>query len=158
MTIRAIEWGFSPEGTALSLVLKVIRSARRSIHVMAYVMSNGEISGALAQAARSGVAVSVQVDEKENVVEDHRGYIRSRLSELVRAGAAVCAVDAFPSFHDKVIVVDGLTVETGSFNFSQAANRNSENAIVLWDSPQVANAYEQHFRARAAMCLAYQSD
>jgi phosphatidylserine/phosphatidylglycerophosphate/cardiolipin synthase-like enzyme len=153
-----LEWGFSPEGSAIALVLKVIGSARRSIHVMAYVMSNPEITGALARAARAGIEVYVQVDYKENVEEDRRGFIRNRLNELARAGVTVCTVAAFPIYHDKVIIVDGRNLETGSFNYStQAANRNSENALVLWNSPQIASAYEEHFRARIPMCQAYQA-
>lgn len=152
-----IEVGFSPEGTAVTLVLKAIRSARVSIHVMAYVMSNPEITGALARAAQSGVQVYVQVDYKQNVTEDRRGSTRNRLNELARAGATVCTIDAFPIFHDKVMVIDGQHVQTGSFNYStQAARRNSENALVLWNAPQLASQYEAHFRSRIPVCMRWQ--
>jgi phosphatidylserine/phosphatidylglycerophosphate/cardiolipin synthase-like enzyme len=43
--------------------------------------------------------------------------------------------------HDKFAVIDGETLETGSFNFTSAAERkNAENVIVLHD-PAVAQHY-----------------
>ncbi len=36
--------------------------------------------------------------------------------------------------HNKVIIVDGITVCTGSFNFSTAAEYvNAENVVILYD-------------------------
>ena len=44
--------------------------------------------------------------------------------------------------HNKFIVVDGVTVETGSFNFTHAAEfANAENVIVLREFPEVAAKY-----------------
>ena len=58
-------------------------------------------------------------------------------------------VDAFPIHHDKVIIVDGNTVETGSYNFSRAAARkNSENVVVLKNMPDVAAQYLEHWQDR----------
>ena len=48
--------------------------------------------------------------------------------------------------HDKFIVVDGVTVETGSFNFTSAAERsNAENVVVLRGVPDVAAKYEENW-------------
>ena len=45
-------------------------------------------------------------------------------------------------FHHKFIVIDGATLETGSFNYTTAAiKHNAENAIVLWNAPTIAEAY-----------------
>ena len=48
--------------------------------------------------------------------------------------------------HDKFIVVDDDEVETGSFNFTGAAERrNAENALVLHD-PEIAGQYEREWQ------------
>jgi phosphatidylserine/phosphatidylglycerophosphate/cardiolipin synthase-like enzyme len=40
------------------------------------------------------------------------------------------------------MVIDGVDVETGSFNYTSAAvQRNAENALLLWDVPQIAKVY-----------------
>jgi phosphatidylserine/phosphatidylglycerophosphate/cardiolipin synthase-like enzyme len=49
--------------------------------------------------------------------------------------------------HDKFVVVDGETVEQGSFNFTSAAeNRNAENVAVLKECPEVAEQYDQEWQ------------
>ena len=51
--------------------------------------------------------------------------------------------------HDKVIIVDNHTVESGSFNMTRsAASRNSENVLVINEVPEVAQAYLQHWQSR----------
>lgn len=68
---------------------------------------------------------------------------------LVNAGVKVCLTDAYKIHHDKVIIIDRSTVETGSFNFTKAAEySNSENALVLNDMPQVASVYLEHWQSR----------
>jgi len=43
-------------------------------------------------------------------------------------------------------LVDGVTLETGSFNYTAAAvNHNAENALVLWNVPQIAQAYAREW-------------
>jgi phosphatidylserine/phosphatidylglycerophosphate/cardiolipin synthase-like enzyme len=47
--------------------------------------------------------------------------------------------------HDKFVVVDGETVEEGSFNFTRAAESgNAENILVLHD-PGTAQLYGQEW-------------
>ena len=49
------------------------------------------------------------------------------------------------SMRDKIILVDGLTVETGSFNYTAAAEEeNASNVLVLHD-PAVALRYGQEW-------------
>ncbi|MCP2343536.1 phospholipase D-like domain-containing protein [Actinomadura rupiterrae] len=45
--------------------------------------------------------------------------------------------------HNKLLVIDGRTVVTGSYNFSEHAETNAENALVLTD-PELAAAYESY--------------
>lgn len=48
--------------------------------------------------------------------------------------------------HNKFMVIDGITTQTGSFNFtSSAIRRNAENTIVIWNEPTTAQAYQQEF-------------
>ncbi|MFF4534427.1 phospholipase D-like domain-containing protein [Streptomyces sp. NPDC001407] len=45
--------------------------------------------------------------------------------------------------HNKVLVIDGQTVVTGSYNFSEHAETNAENALILTDAG-LASAYETY--------------
>ena len=60
---------------------------------------------------------------------------------LANAGVPVRVDYRYAIMHDKFIVVDGETVEEGSFNFTAAAEKkNAENVLVLHD-PEIAARY-----------------
>ena len=151
------EVAFSPDEGSLALVLKAIDSARSEIRILAYSFTSAPVTRALILAAKRGVSVSVVADEKDNTVEDRSGKARAALLALVQAGVKVRLTRAFAIQHDKVIVVDQQTVETGSFNFSDAAaRRNSENVLVLWRNPAVAMAYLDHFERNRRQATTFQ--
>jgi phosphatidylserine/phosphatidylglycerophosphate/cardiolipin synthase-like enzyme len=91
----------------------------------------------------------VVADQKSNLVEDQSGKGRIALDLLSGAGVRVRTIDVYPIHHDKFMVLDGESVETGSFNYTTSAARyNSENAVVMWHVPVVAQAYQQHWQSR----------
>lgn len=52
------------------------------------------------------------------------------------------------TFHHKVIVLDEKTVITGSFNFSENANKSNDENVVIVQNPQIAALYLQEFDRR----------
>lgn len=139
--------GFSPNEGALELVLKVIDSSRSSIHMLAYSFTSAPVVNALIRAKKRGVDVSIEVDYKNNVLQDRSGKARAAMGAVVNAGIHLRTIRRFPIHHDKSIVSDLTTVQTGSFNYSQAAAKsNSENVIVLWNNPKLAAGYMDHWR------------
>jgi len=112
----------------------------------------------LIAAKRRGVDVAVVVDEKNNVRDDRSGKAKAALNLLVNAGIPARTISAYPLHHDKYVVIDGSTVETGSFNYSAAAAmRNSENVLVLWSCPEIAKSYLSHWRSRWDQGTAWRS-
>lgn len=143
-----LEAAFSPSGGAEALVIKVIDSARKEIRVMAYSFTNAQITRALLNARSRGVSVVLVVDHEENMNDkkDRYGKAKAALSALATAGCDVRTISKFSISHDKVLIVDGMHLETGSFNYSQAAEKkNSENVLVTWNNPALAQVYLQHF-------------
>lgn len=152
----AVSAGFSPDGSALALVLQVIGQAHRSIDVAAYLLTSSDVARALVQAQRRGVRVRVLLDAKSDMAEDAR-YARHALGILVNAGIAVRSIDAYPLFHDKYMIIDRRTVQTGSFNYtSSAARRNAENVLVVWNAPQLAARYQADWERNWALGRAVQ--
>jgi len=145
----AIEYAFSPDEGAEKLVLKVIDSARSEIRMMTYWMTSASVVDALIAARQRGIDVAVISDHETNVVQDKSGKARVALSSLANAGCRVRTVSAYPVHHDKVIIVDRETVETGSFNFMKnAATKNSENVLVIWKNAELAKGYLKHWNSR----------
>ena len=146
---RRIEVGFSPEGSAQKLVLRTIDAATSSIRVAAYVFTSPDVTRALVAAKQRGVDVAVIADHRSNLEEQCSTAGRHALTLLAKAGIPTRTVKAYPIHHDKFMVVDGMAVETGSFNFTAAAAKsNSENALVVWNDPALAETYLSHWQSR----------
>jgi phosphatidylserine/phosphatidylglycerophosphate/cardiolipin synthase-like enzyme len=144
-----IEVGFSPDEGAENLVLKAIVAARSEIRVLSYSFTSAQITHALLAAKHRGVDVAMIVDYKNNLSEDRSGKAKHALNALAHAGVRIRTISNYPIHHDKALIVDGQHVETGSFNFSDAAaHRNSENVIVLWNHPVLAQIYLRHWENR----------
>ncbi len=135
----SLEVAFSPAGGGEELVIKVIDSARSEIKVLAYSFTSAPVVRALLAAHKRGVSVSIVADEKSNLSEGGGNQKAvAALSALANAGVDVRTTSAF-SIHHKVLCVDRVHVETGSFNFSASAEtRNSENVLVNWNNPELA--------------------
>lgn len=140
-----IEVGFSPNGGAEHLVIKVIDSAMLSIRIMAYSFTSKPIAEALLAAYRRGVDIKVVVDKSQL----SERYTSATFLANERIPVRVDSMHAIQ--HNKVLIVDGETVETGSFNFTAAAaSRNAENAVVVWKTPKLAAAYQKDWETHWA--------
>lgn len=140
-----VEYAFSPRQGADRVVLKVIAAAHSELRVLAYSFTSGPVTAALIASRKRGVDVRVLVDHRNNTSEDRTGKAREALGAMSLAGIHGRTIASYTIHHDKVIVVDRITTQTGSFNFLvAAANANSENVIVLWHNPGVAQGFLQH--------------
>jgi phosphatidylserine/phosphatidylglycerophosphate/cardiolipin synthase-like enzyme len=71
----------------------------------------------------------------------------SQIRVLSDAGIPVRLDEHYAIFHHKFLVIDGVTLETGSFNYTTAAvKHNAENALVLWNVPQIAEIYAKEWK------------
>lgn len=144
-----VDSAFSPDGGAEELVLRSIASARKQIRLAAYSFTSAPVVRGLVDARGRGVDVAVLVDYKNNLQEDRYGKGRAALNLLANAGIPVRTIASYPIHHDKYIVIDGVTTQTGSFNYSAAAAKyNSENVLVLWNEPQTAGRFLKHWTSR----------
>jgi phosphatidylserine/phosphatidylglycerophosphate/cardiolipin synthase-like enzyme len=152
-----VEVAFSPTEGSEALVVKVIDSAKRELRVLSYSFTSARVTAALLRAQKRGVDVRLVADQKNNVSEDRSGKARAALSALVDGGVDVRVISVYPIHHDKVIVADRQTVELGSFNYSDAAaHKNSENVLVNWGNPPLAEAYLRHFERNYRQAVPYE--
>lgn len=133
---------FSPKGGATDAVVAAVGKARDSVLVQAYSFTSSAIAKALLDAHQRGVRVEVILDKSQ------RSEKYSSADFLARAGIPVRIDAAHAIAHNKVMVIDGTTVITGSFNFTRAAEeQNAENLLILRD-PGLAR-YAENWRAHA---------
>jgi phosphatidylserine/phosphatidylglycerophosphate/cardiolipin synthase-like enzyme len=141
---------FTPGDDVARVIAGRIAAARESVQVQAYLFTDRRLAGALARAARRGVAVEVIGDARQ-----HEAGGLPVLRALDRAGVRVWLAGQFAAFHNKVVVVDAQAaspvVITGSFNFTRAAQeKNAENIVVIEGDRALAGRYAAQFaRLRA---------
>ena len=134
-----VQVAFSP-GDAEQTVVTAIARAEHSIHMAAYSFTSRPIAQALIDAHARGVEVEAVLD-KSNLTERYSGA-----TFLAHAGIPVRIDSRYAIMHNKFLIIDEATVETGSFNFTRAAaTRNAENVVVLRDTPEVAATYEREW-------------
>jgi hypothetical protein len=142
---------FSPDGGATNAVVQEINAAQQHILVQAYGFTSAPIAQALVEARKRGVEVKVVLD-KSNETAKYTGA-----TFLQNAGIPVLIDAKHAIAHNKVMVIDGKTVITGSFNFTKAAEgKNAENLLILQENPELVRLYTQNFLAHAKHSTRYQ--
>ena len=133
-----VEIGFSPDGGAEALVIRAIGSAQKEILVAAYSFTSKPIAQALLTAHKRGVQVRAVLDKSQ------RSERYSAATFLANQGISVRIDQKHAIQHNKYLVIDGHSVELGSFNYSRAAaERNAENVMVIWNQPEIARRYRE---------------
>lgn len=119
---------FSPHGGCTDAIVKELNKAKSTVLVQAYSFTSAPIAKALLNAHKRGVKVEVILDKSQKTQK------YSSATFLYNQGIAV-KIDAQHAIaHNKVMIIDGETVITGSFNFTKAAEEsNAENLLVIKD-------------------------
>ena len=134
---------FTPGGDCTDIIVHEIDSARRQVLVQAYSFTSPPIADALVKAKKRGVDVQAVFDRSQRT-ERYTG------ATFLANGGVPVLIDAKHAIaHNKVMIIDGGTVLTGSFNFTKAAQeRNAENLLVIRDAG-IAAKYEGNWREHA---------
>jgi phosphatidylserine/phosphatidylglycerophosphate/cardiolipin synthase-like enzyme len=131
---------FSPKGGCQDAILKEIKAARREILVQAYSFTSEPLTMGLVEAKKRGVHVEVILD-KSNEVERY-----SDLHIFIEQGLPPLIDSHHPIAHNKIMVIDRKTIVTGSFNFTnQAELENAENMLILKGNPDLVKVYRENF-------------
>lgn len=137
-----IEACFTPGGNCQSKIIRAINGAKRDIYMMTYSFTAKPIAEALVDAHRRGVKVLVLADDGQRERE------RTQLSFLATQNVPIIFDQTVAISHNKVLIIDGKTVVTGSYNWTNAAQyRNAENVLFI-DSPQLAKQYITNWESR----------
>jgi phosphatidylserine/phosphatidylglycerophosphate/cardiolipin synthase-like enzyme len=106
---------FSPHGGCTEAIIRELDKAKNTILVQAYSFTSAPLAKALLNAHKRGVKVEVILDKSQKTQK------YSSATFLYNQGIPV-KIDAQHAIaHNKVMIIDGETVITGSFNFTKAA-------------------------------------
>jgi phosphatidylserine/phosphatidylglycerophosphate/cardiolipin synthase-like enzyme len=131
---------FSPKGGCTDAIIRELNNAKSTILVQAYSFTSAPIAKALLNAHKRGVKVEVILDKSQKTQK------YSSATFLYNQGIPV-KIDAKHAIaHNKVMIIDGETVITGSFNFTKAAEeKNAENLLVIKDK-KLAERYTKNWQ------------
>jgi phosphatidylserine/phosphatidylglycerophosphate/cardiolipin synthase-like enzyme len=143
-----VEVYFSPEDGVAKYVLQRLAAAKRSIHFMAFSYTSSAIADAMVAQAQAGMPVR-GVFEAQNA-----GGTGSAFGRLRQGGVNVLQDGNCSILHHKVIIIDEWTVITGSYNFTNSAERDNDENLVIVDDPTLARAYLDEFARMYAQAQA----
>ena len=132
---------FSPKGGCTDAILKELKAAKSTVLVQAYWFTSEVIAKALVEAHQRGVKVEVILDRSRTEIDNDQAAF------IVRNDVPTFIDDKHTTAHSKVIIVDGRVVVTGSFNFTQQAEEeNVENLLVIRDKA-IAEKFTANWKA-----------
>jgi len=124
------------------LIQTHLDQAQESILVQAFSFTDPDIAASLIHAKKRGVNVRVLLD-KSNIKDAH-----SKRPLMIKEGIPVAIDSCIGIAHNKVMILDGKILITGSYNFSKNAySRNAENVLVI-HNPDMASLYTKNFQKR----------
>ena len=134
---------FSPNGGCTQEITQELDKAKISILVQAYSFTSAPIAKALLSAHKRGIKVEVILDKSQRTEK------YSSADFLAHAGIPTLIDAAHAIAHNKVMIIDGEFVITGSFNFTRAAEeKNAENLLVIRDK-FLAARYTENWQEHA---------
>ncbi|HVC37359.1 MAG TPA: phospholipase D-like domain-containing protein [Gammaproteobacteria bacterium] len=144
---------FSPGGDGEALILQAIAAAQHAILMQAYSFTDRRIITALAEARARGVEVRVILDKTDT--QPYEGH--EPVASVISSKQIPVWIDSSVHIaHNKVMIIDGNDLITGSYNFTYSADYdNAENLLYIRNAPQLVKAYISNWYWRQSCSRAY---
>src|SRR5579862_8904041 len=117
---------FSPNGGCTEAIVSELNKAKSTVLVQAYCFTSAQIAQALVDAHKRGVNVRVILDKSQSA---ENNYVTAFLQNA-EIETFIDTVEGIA--HNKIMIIDGHIVISGSFNFTRTAEtKNAENLLVI---------------------------
>jgi phosphatidylserine/phosphatidylglycerophosphate/cardiolipin synthase-like enzyme len=131
----AQELHFSPEERLDTIDAALIGTAKRSIDLASYALTDPIVLDALNDAERRGIAIRIVLDPRER----HDFVKLGELSDNVRIKRGG------PFMHLKAYEIDGEMLRSGSANFSTSGENSQDNDLIVIRDATAAAKFDAHF-------------
>ena len=133
---------FSPDGGIRKQLVHTIQQSRQHIDIAVYQFTSTELASALVAAKDRGVRIRILTD-REKIESDGPA-----LRKLRSAGIAIRSLGVVEQslMHNKFAVFDDRVVATGSYNWTQSAERANYENLVLLDDPELVARFGREFQ------------
>ena len=121
-------------------LVAAINGVQRTLDIAAYEFNLPTLTRAVLDARARGVRVRIVTDNDAGIGDDD-----TTLTQLRQAGIPIVDDQRSALMHNKFMILDGITVWTGSWNYTiNDTYRNNNNALVL-RSRQAVQSYQAEF-------------
>jgi phosphatidylserine/phosphatidylglycerophosphate/cardiolipin synthase-like enzyme len=142
---------FSPDENCAAIIVEQIDKAKSEILIQAYSFTSAPIAKALITAYKRGVKVEAVLD-KSNETGKY-----SSATFISNHGIPVFIDSLHPIAHNKIMIIDRVTVITGSFNFTKAAEKNAENVLII-NSEELVKKYLDNWQRHRGHSSVFHED
>jgi phosphatidylserine/phosphatidylglycerophosphate/cardiolipin synthase-like enzyme len=129
---------FSPNGGCTDAIARELDKAQSTVLVQAYSFTSYKIAKGLLDAHKRGVKVEIILDKSQKSDQ------YSSADFLANSGMSVKIDSEHAIAHNKVMVINGVTVITGSFNFTKPAEENNAENLLMIHDKKLAERYTKN--------------
>lgn len=120
-------------------LIEILEGAKETILLAMYSFTDDQLGDAVIRAHQRGVSVRVILDGAQNTAQG------GEYQKLREEGIPIIVEDVSGLMHHKFLVVDSQITVTGSYNWTEAANRENFENIVVIVCREVAQAFAAEF-------------
>jgi phosphatidylserine/phosphatidylglycerophosphate/cardiolipin synthase-like enzyme len=132
---------FSPDDGVLNALAPLLSSAQKSIYFLAYSFTSNDLGEIVRNKAAAGLTVEGVMDEEQ--VKSNQG---TEYDPFLQAGLKVRKDGNSGLMHHKVFIIDGKIVAFGSYNFSQSAELNNDENLIIVYNEAIAQQFLLEFQ------------
>lgn len=139
---------FSDETVISGQLIRAIDAANTSIDIAIHGLALREVAAALVRAKKRGVKIRVVMNQTHVFPEKQRDTRTAEVQLLMDQGFEMKMLrggDMFGVMHNKIAIFDNKILETGSYNWTHAADTwHWENAMFLAEQARI-KAYQEYW-------------
>lgn len=139
---------FAPEDKVMPKIIAEVKKAKYSIDFLSFSFTDVDLGYTISELAlNDDVIVRGVFDANQNMGNSVCPYLMERDKNIEGNGDIVVKLDGNKGImHEKIIVIDGVTVIFGSFNFSGQANTSNDENVVIVHDPAFAVLFQAEFQ------------
>jgi phosphatidylserine/phosphatidylglycerophosphate/cardiolipin synthase-like enzyme len=139
---------FSPDDFVVSRLSQLLGGAQQSIYFLAYSFGSSDLGNIIREKAAQGIVVGgvLEFDQVDPNLANPNPNQLEELNLFRQAGLDV-RLDGGPEvMNHKILIIDGRIVVMGSYDFTnRAENENDENVLIIYDE-KVAQKFMEEFQ------------
>lgn len=130
---------FSPGDDCRKKLMDLCQSAKQSLDISVFTISDDRLCAAICAAHVRGVAVRIITDDDKTL------DLGSDIEHMIAQGIPV-RMDSEPHhMHHKFALIDNHTLVNGSFNWTRSASEKNQENILVTNELGLVAAYQQEF-------------